>query len=345
MHSRGQSSTCQSSTTLNSGFGGSSNAAGIKKKKKEFILDTSPSTMDFNSHLKTFPGLSKTLSNVCIGISKNGKGMRGLYARRSIAEGETIVEIPYENCVDLGNQYGGGGMGGGGDPTLLVPALLDRMAEDGPYLPYFKLLGTEGEILCTDYWDDETLDMLQLPFIKAETLRRREKLEAIPGSSRERKLAALTFITSRVLTVEGEEEGPFHKLLIPLLDLANHHPNSRHILTGRAIPTGTLKIVAGRDVRENEEILIKYGTEGNDRFVQDYGFLQEGGYVPVVRNLTSRKQGGSLLLAEKNEAIEALKKTTLQEDEIAIENLDSASASTKLALTMRIGMKRALSKF
>ena len=87
-------------------------------------------------------------------------------------------------------------------------------------------------------------------------------------------------ITSRVLTVQGPpESGIANRLLIPLIDMCNHDRDSPHILTGRAMTGATLKVVAGVDVKAGDAINISYGgsVEGNDRFIQDYGFLDGGG--------------------------------------------------------------------
>jgi hypothetical protein len=47
-----------------------------------------------------------------------------------------------------------------------------------------------------------------------------------------------------------------------------------HLLTGRAVPGGTLKFIAGKAVDIGEQVNIVYGggVSGNDHFVQDYRF-------------------------------------------------------------------------
>jgi hypothetical protein len=47
-----------------------------------------------------------------------------------------------------------------------------------------------------------------------------------------------------------------------------------HLLTGRAVPGGTLKFIAGKTVDIGEQVNIVYGggVSGNDHFVQDYRF-------------------------------------------------------------------------
>ncbi len=57
--------------------------------------------------------------------------------------------------------------------------------------------------------------------------------------------------------------------------MRNHDRDSVHLLTGRTVPGGTLKIIAGKAVDIGEKVNIVYGggVSGNDRFIQDYGFL------------------------------------------------------------------------
>eukprot|EP00804_Cyclotella_cryptica_P009004 CCRYP_003123-RA/>CCRYP_003123-RA protein AED:0.39 eAED:0.39 QI:0/0/0/1/1/1/2/0/129 len=70
-----------------------------------------------------------------------------------------------------------------------------------------------------------------------------------------------------------------HHLFIPLIDMCNQDRDSPHILPGRAEPGGMLKVIAGADVKAGKAIDISYsgGVEGNNRLIQDYGFLHSGG--------------------------------------------------------------------
>eukprot|EP00978_Attheya_sp_CCMP212_P045603 scaffold352706_cov29-Attheya_sp.AAC.1 len=154
---------------------------------------------------------------------------------------------------------------------------------------------------------------LQSPLIVEETLERRAKTLARLSEEQQQQqqdeetvaepndsswmtpeLAkwAVWVITSRVLTVEGAaESGESHRLLIPLLDMCNHNQSSPHnILTGRAVPGGHLKVVAGAPVAGGQPIHICYGggVAGNDRFMQDYGFLDDSpqGFDSVAERLS-----------------------------------------------------------
>lgn len=129
-----------------------------------------------------------------------------------------------------------------------------------------------------------------------------------------------------------------------------------------------LKVLAGRDVAAGEAVDIAYGggVEGNDRFVQDYGFLDSGGslerkkrlggkqgeFVPEAYRIVAKKllgKGGSRVWTkiseeDREKALEALGGTSLEEDEALMsgsgrENLKN---DERMALEFRIGMKRAL---
>ena len=95
---------------------------------------------------------------------------------------------------------------------------------------------------------------------------------------------AVWLVTSRILTVQGEQNtGESYRLMIPLIDMCNHDRASVHVLTGRAVPGGRLKILAGETVEAGSQVNIPYGggVAGNDRFIQDYGILDatDGGFA------------------------------------------------------------------
>ena len=175
---------------------------------------------------------------------------------------------------------------------------------------------------------------------------------------------AVWLVTSRVLTVEGEAgTGEKFRLMIPLIDMCNHDRSSPHILTGRAVPGGTLKVLAGKTVEAGEQVNIVYGggVSGNDRFIQDYGFLDtfdNGEAYDMVAKILMGKQrivegagarGGrpTFMPADEREvALTALDKTTL-EDDLALtvsDNYDQMPDDAKIALEYRIGVKMALKK-
>lgn len=336
--------------------------------------------------------------------------LRGVIALRNIPKGDTIIEIPYEMSLDLGREsadptlpattllqkyctWRSSGSGGGGGKTV-PPGDRDR----GDYFAMLPPYLSDDCLGSTDFFSDIALDMLQSPMVVEETLLRRELVQLRyerdvepmsqissnlynwnnSADEKEVEVASQThlqwaswIITSRVLTVQGApESSTSYRLLIPLIDMCNHDRDSPHILTGRAMPGGLLKVVAGADVLAGEAINIGYGggVEGNDRFIQDYGFLDSGGskergkrgdgtkeFVAEGDKIVAKKllgKGGAgarsitkITAAESERALEALKQTSLEEDEILLASGTLVKSDERMALEYRIGIKKALREF
>ena len=320
-----------------------------------------------------------------------------MIALRDIPKGESIIAIPYEMALDLGRESS--------DPTLPATALLQKYCawksnSDGPpgdkeRGDYFAMLPTHLSEDClgsTDFFSDEALGMLQSPMVVQETISRRELVQA----RYERDVQPMTemssnlyrwessedvdsniatqshlqwaswVVTSRVLTVQGPpESSTANRVLIPLVDMCNHDRDSPHILTGRAMPGGMLKVVAGVDVKSGDAINIGYGgnVEGNDRFIQDYGFLDAGGstergktkvnddFVAEAYNIVAKKLVGKgrssakMTVAEQERELEALGATRLEDDEALLLSGKVTKNDERMALEYRIGMKKALKEF
>jgi len=376
------------------GFGSSSSSASAKSGAGGTI-DRSQSALKFYDYLQRNGGESN-LKRVGLGYFPLQTGpneedaiqLRGVIALRDISKGESIIEIPYEMALDLGRESA--------DPTLPATTFLQKYCawisdSDGPpgdkeRGDYFAMLPpflSEDCLGSTDFFSDEALDMLQSPMIVEETLSRRELVQAryerdvAPMAEMSENLYrwessdniatqthlqwASWIITSRVLTVQGPpESSTANRLLIPLIDMCNHDRDSPHVLTGRAMSGGMLKVLAGADVKSGDAINIGYGgsIEGNDRFIQDYGFLDAGGskeqrgvgetveaYRIVAKKLLGKGRSHAKMLtaAEQERALEALMATSLEDDE---ELLASGKVGEKnderMALEYRIGMKKAL---
>jgi hypothetical protein len=133
-------------------------------------------------------------------------------------------------------------------------------------------------------------------------------------------------------------------------------------LSGRAVPGGTLKVVAGKTVEIGEQINIVYGggVSGNDRFIQDYGFL-DSFCQGKADELTAKifmgkariaegagvKNGRPTLMPEdeRERALNAFAASTLAEDEsLLMANGKGMANDVRSALEYRIGIKKALKK-
>eukprot|EP00562_Extubocellulus_spinifer_P033435 CAMPEP_0178703056 /NCGR_PEP_ID=MMETSP0699-20121125/13282_1 /TAXON_ID=265572 /ORGANISM="Extubocellulus spinifer, Strain CCMP396" /LENGTH=409 /DNA_ID=CAMNT_0020349989 /DNA_START=1418 /DNA_END=2647 /DNA_ORIENTATION=- len=318
--------------------------------------------------------------------------IRGVMAQRPIQKGDAIIDIPYELALNLGRESSDPTLPavnllqeycrwisgkGDGDQADDNGSAARRKRNDGPYFEMLPKYMGEDCLGSTDFFSDEALDALQCPPIKDETLRRREttmarfERDVEPMAQISSNMYrwddgttpieashlqwAVWLITSRVLTVQGEEgTGVSYRLMIPLIDMCNHDRDSPHVLTGRAVKGGRLKILAGRNVAAGEQINICYGggVAGNDRFIQDYGFLDtfdDGTAFDLVaktlegiQEFGSRSSALSMSNSDKAAALEALGSTSITDDEKELAK--ARERDVRAAIEFRIGVKKALER-
>ena len=398
---KSRSSTSNTSSTGLKGFGSSTKSSTtntidiqIDKSKEAMEFYTFLENLNAGTNLKRV-----ALGYFPINDDNNNNNnkeepllLRGVVALQKIKKGEIIIEIPYEAAWNLGRESS--------DPTLPGTIVLqeyckwlnrgknDREQNDkrdfGPYLEMLPPFNSFDVLGSTDFFSMDALDMLQSPQIKEETLARCEKTKLrferdiapmmdissnlyqwVDGEkiTMEHLKWAVWLVTSRVLTVEGEAgTGEKYRLMIPLIDMCNHDRDSPHILTGRAVPGGTLKVIAGKTVEIGEQVNILYGggVSGNDRFIQDYGFLDsfcQGkadditakilmGKTRIVEGAGARNGRPTLMpVDERERALKALDETTLEEDEsLLMANGANMENDIRSALEYRIGIKKALKR-
>lgn len=376
------------------GFGSSAAIAApssSKGGKPAATVDKSKLSRDFYSFLEQV-GAGDNLKRVALAhfpLDDSGENtLRGVIALRDIRKGEAIIDIPYEAAINLGRESS--------DPTRPATELLHDYTlykysasanDDGESKtrkrnlgPYFEMLPEYLGADClgsTDFFSEDALDALQYPPIKEETLSRRKMTLERYQNAVEPMIASSVYkwddgnpvselhlrwaawlITSRVLTVQGEEgSGLAFRMMIPLIDMCNHSRFSPHVLTGRAAPGGRLKILAGKKVDAGEQINIAYGggVAGNDRFIQDYGFLDtfDDG---TAFDMVAKKIGGggsasefgfggrsaTLSPSERTAVLEALGTTTIPDDELLLTTTEKADV--RAAISYRLGVKRAMKK-
>lgn len=336
-------------------------------------MDRSKDAMAFYSFLES-NGAGENLKRCAMGYFPlpGGGSLRGVVALKDMKKGDVIIRIPYEIAVNLGVE--------GEDPTIPGLALLKLYCEtlassnsNDSRSTYFRMLPPFGGEDCmgsTDFFPDNALEALQAPLVLEETIKRRERaqrrfeqnvatnhefplwIDDSPTTEEHLRWASW-LITSRVLTVQGNaEENKSYRLLIPFLDMCNHDRTSPHVLTGRAVPGGELKVVAGVAVSAGDQINICYGggVAGNDRFLQDYGFLDdESAFNIVVQQLLGKRRvgegataGRSIAMVDRDATLEKLRSTTTEHDESL---LDSTTSALRSAIQYRIGVKKALAKY
>lgn len=351
------------------GFGSPSGSKG-----SNIDLERSKEARQFYDFLEA-GGAGDNLKRCALGYFPldNDMKLRGVVSLKPIKKGEVIIRIPYELAINLGQE--------GADPTGPALALLQDYChvlggdgDESTKTAYYNMLPPfRGDdcMASTDFFSDEALDALQAPLVTEETLKRRDRTNLrfqneiddsfpkwIDGSAvtKDHLQWAVWLITSRVLTVQGDQdEGKSYRLLIPFLDMCNHDRKSPHVLTGRAVPGGELKVVAGANIKEGEQINICYGggMAGNDRFIQDYGFLDVGdgtAYTMVAQQLLGKRRvlegigaGRLMLEADREKTLNELRSTTIDEDTIALDK--ESDPALRAAFSYRLGVKRALSKF
>jgi SET domain len=316
--------------------------------------------------------------------------LRGVVATRDISKGQELISIPYELSVDLGPEGSDPTIPAlaflKDYCSVMSNASHERDRQKQAYyrmLPPVDSTDTRG---CTNFFSETALQALQSPYIEKETMRRRLQIQqcferelppdgsgkgpvwfGMDGTSPisiDQLTWAVWIITSRVLTVQtgsanDEDDGPiavqYRRLLIPYLDMCNHDRDSKHVLTGRATAGGLLKIVAGANVPAGVPVEICYGggMVGNDRFLQDYGFLDfhvdAFKFVAMdllgVKRRSSGSETASLSLKDRQECLDALRTTTTEEDEAILSNMKankSDDRNVQTAIHYRIGVKKAL---
>lgn len=210
-------------------------------------------------------------------------GLRGVMATEDIAKGEAAISLPSALAVDLGADASdplpaarafvrawqamqaarAGGVSAGSAPALGLAPFLDAIPPLGA-----------ADVSTPDFFSGAELRQLQWPPLEAEVAERARALRAaadaaraageLGGADAEGGLRLLNWarwvVLSRVLTVQDalptsalEHARPARKLLIPLVDMCNHHlSRANGIPSGRV--GGDLKIVAARDIARGEQV-------------------------------------------------------------------------------------------
>eukprot|EP00878_Enallax_costatus_P017740 GHUV01018639.1.p1 GENE.GHUV01018639.1~~GHUV01018639.1.p1 ORF type:complete len:240 (+),score=26.52 GHUV01018639.1:261-980(+) len=84
---------------------------------------------------------------------------------------------------------------------------------------------------------------------------------------------------------------PFGPLMVPLIDMANHHNNCKHTLAARItcgpdMEDGCIVWKAGSDLRSGEEVCLTYHKKMlQDMAVLQYGFLQDDDFSKEMSSI------------------------------------------------------------
>ena len=363
------------------GFG----AATVSTAKNKNIMiptDKSKLARDFYAYLEETQGVT-LLSLTRLGFFDS---LRGVVALQDVPKGKDLISIPSNVAVNLGGQ----GVDPVQAGVNLVQAYRAAVNEPKRIVfDVLPPLNSTDCLGSTDFYSDEALQALQSPTIVEETLARRERVrqrteqqqqqQDDDDDSDEPELqwidgTPLTFqqlqwatwiVTSRVLTVQSsssssssndsdsdqEQSSSSFRLYIPYLDMANHDRNSPHVLTGRV--GGDLKLTAAKMVKAGEQVCYTYGggMAGNDRIIQDYGFVDThdeafdltAQQIMGKRRLTEGTRAGLLFsIADRQRTLEALGQTSIVQDEALLEQ--ETDFQVKMAIQYRLGVKKALAR-
>lgn len=318
-----------------------------------------------------------------------GAALRGVIATEAIPAGGVLCSLPRSLAVDLGTEGANPGVA-----ALELLRLMDAAAGGGgggsgrPLAPVFDCLPALGsaEVLTPDWYTAAELDALEYRPVVAEVLARQqllrstyedavsadaavaERLERMGGY--ERYLWAVFIVVSRSYTIADASGAPPRKYLLPLFDMANHHPASPHTMTCRG---GVFQLLAGAPVAAGEEICLVYGGSaglGNDRLLMDYGFVNgndnfDADLRAILRGATGGRTksqhvaavgggggdggGGGVNAAEAQllDAVRAVKdgfSTSLEADEARLAGGEDLSPAMRQVLSFRVAMKRCLAQ-
>ncbi|KAK4753843.1 hypothetical protein SAY87_001947 [Trapa incisa] len=92
---------------------------------------------------------------------------------------------------------------------------------------------------------------------------------------------AMSAVSSRAFRLHGKTKYPdcsssYVPMMLPLVDMCNHsfEPNARIVQEQEEKPQEMLlKVIAEREINENDPLLLNYGCLSNDLFLLDYGFI------------------------------------------------------------------------
>lgn len=316
------------------------------------------------------------LEDVCVGFDTNSK-LRGVYAKRAFAPGEYICAIPFVSTLLIDETFYPDLEDGNEEESRKRELELSaaRLSNGQAFLEKFtrdpsnfhqayldclpKATLTDTNFAPTpDFWTREEIEQLELPFLVAEFMDRKDQLakfvskpppQSLEGNSptspsfdQKELQHAMWLVRSRgfttlkkALTLDGEDGFLQRTVLIPGMDFLNHEPPSLananlEVVETKEYDESFYALVAQKAIRPNEAISICYGT-GDEMPWELYG---KYGFWPT-RDPQQEEPS-----EEEQKQISMLScewKTTLEEDIIA---LRSASGRLKEILDIRIKFKQ-----
>ncbi|CAJ1935717.1 unnamed protein product [Cylindrotheca closterium] len=270
--------------------------------EQSYTVDDSPSTKGLLEFLEDEE--VEGLDTLEIGHSRNG--LRGVFAKESIEEGEYICAIPFvstilvdETFVDSSEVDSDLRSANKIENAVKFHKMMETEAEK--WSKYFDCLPTQEDDnfdATPDFWSDEDIKTLEVPVLVENMLHRKQEIEKASKETgielQELQLAAW-LVQSRAFTTlkkvamldpddpdNLKKEGLLQRtILIPFIDFLNHasmSPNAEmQVIETKAYEESFYALVAKRKIAKGKEVRIQYGTGHETSFdlFSKYGFLPE----------------------------------------------------------------------
>ncbi|KAL3944478.1 MAG: hypothetical protein SGBAC_001455 [Bacillariaceae sp.] len=265
-----------------------------------FTVDDSPATkglLQFLDHEEI-----EGLDTLEIGYSDNG--LRGVFAKKSIEEGEYICAIPFVSTILVDETFVESKENGSDllsankvEHSIKLHKIMETEAEK--WSDYFgclpRTVQDDNFDTTPDFWSDEDIQSLEIPKLVESVLQRKQGIQKASeetGIDLQQLQLAAWLVQSRAFTTLKKvatldpdnldnltKEGLLQRtVLIPFIDFINHSstPNAEmQVVETKAYDESLYALVAKRKIAKGKEVRIRYGTGKETSFdiFSKYGFL------------------------------------------------------------------------
>jgi len=227
-------------------------------------------------------------ASASVTCSANAEGVRGLFAKRSLARGEPVLEIPLREFAlmdDPGSQTTWSRQLASKVVHLRRRALESDemttiMRHYAMILPKFgaPAIGLANDPshvrLLAAQWDCKEAVTDMTTFAKQVEDSYARELELDQTLREDEWRWAVSMVHSRTFRIEDERgKRPTRRALIAAADLLNHSSVKEEVNCDWSANDEYFVVSATRDVREGEELLISYGEQCDRHFALFYGFI------------------------------------------------------------------------
>ncbi|KAL3691902.1 hypothetical protein R1sor_005553 [Riccia sorocarpa] len=212
--------------------------------------------------------------------SSEGK-VRGVVALRDIEQGETLSSLPM--TVGL---YNNDSVSDNSAPDAWDSAAARLLREkakgsESDWAPYIAIL---PDYLPTPvHLDSQELGEVQWWPVMRELIQVRKAIKESYAQFSSSQLAladfnefkwAVTMVHSRAFTLPVKPDEQYEQyVLMPFMDMINHHYQYKADWMSQPVWDGKLEIVAKRTVKKGEELFASFGPRTNDNLFLYYGFV------------------------------------------------------------------------